>query len=99
MPDPDGHNILHDLADGLAFAYTSTNCFAGWAARNLDGTGTHLDCANAREAGALPRKAELPQDRFPDHRRVTEAGVPTAGEWEYANGQTAAAAIWEGQLA
>lgn len=87
QPDALGHNIVHDFADGLAFSYASTNCFAGWTAKNLDGVDANLHCkGQTSEAGRFPRLAELPADRFPDHRRIDEG--------EYANGQIAAAALW-----
>jgi hypothetical protein len=89
MPDVLGHNILHDLADGLAFAYSSTNCFAGWSAKNLQGVNANLACpqGHTSEGGRFPRAAELPADRFPEHRGIDKG--------EYANGQIGAAALWE----
>jgi hypothetical protein len=87
LPDALGHNILHDFADGLAFSYASTNCFAGWTAKNLTGVDASLYCRKSSEAGGFPRAAELPADRFPEHRRIDER--------EYANGQIAASALWE----
>lgn len=89
MPDSLGHNILHDFADSFAFAYASVDCFAGWTAKNLDGTDKRLHCkGKTEEGGGWPRKAELPQDRFPEHR----SGIYKD---EYANGQIAAAGLWE----
>lgn len=85
LPDPLGHNILHDFADGLALSYAWTNCFAGWTAKNWTGLNANLHCNGpVSEAGGFPRKAELPADRF-----------PKADKGEYANGQIAAAALWE----
>lgn len=88
LPDVLGHNILHDFADGLAAFYTSTNCFAGWSAKNMGKADATLNCKGlTSEAGGFPRLASLPMDRFPDHR--------TQDKGEYANGQIAAAALWE----
>lgn len=88
MPDVLGHNILHDFVDGLAFSYASTNCFAGWTAKNLDKVDASLYCKDGgSDGGGFPRLASLPADRFPNHRRINEG--------EYANGQIAAAALWE----
>ncbi len=88
LPDPLGHGILHSLADGLAFLYTGTNCFAGWTGKNLGGEDASLNCSRHSEDGGFPRLAELPADRFPEHRRPDHVG-------EYANGQIAAAVLWD----
>jgi hypothetical protein len=88
QPDVLGHNIVHDFADGLAFSYASTSCFAGWTAKNLDGVDANLHCrGKTDEAGGFPRLAALPMDRFPDHRGLNRG--------EYANGQIAAAGLWD----
>jgi hypothetical protein len=88
LPDALGHNILHDFADSFAFSYASTNCFAGWSAKNLDGENANLYCqGQTSEAGWFPRLAQVSKDRFPEHRRIHEG--------EYANGQIAAAGLWE----
>lgn len=88
LPDVLGHNILHDFADGLAAFYASTNCFAGWSAKNLGGEDASLDCkGNTSEGGWFPRLASLPTDSFPGHRKLDKG--------EYANGQIAAAGLWE----
>jgi hypothetical protein len=89
MPDTLGHNILHDFADSFAFSYASTNCFAGWTDKNRGGVNANLACqGTTSEAGWFPREAELPQDRFPEHRSMYDRG-------DYANGQIAAAGLWE----
>jgi hypothetical protein len=89
MPDTLGHNILHDFADSFAFSYASTNCFAGWTDKNRGGVDASLACqGTTSEAGKFPREAELPQDRFPEHRSIYDRG-------DYANGQIAAAGLWE----
>ncbi len=88
LPDPLSHGILHNVADGLAFLYAGTNCFAGWSAKNLGGKDASLGCRKHSEDGGFPRLAELPADRFPEHRRPNHEG-------EYANGQIAAAALWD----
>lgn len=88
MPDVLGHNILHDFADGLAAFYASTNCFAGWSAKNMGDVDATLNCRGiTSEAGGFPRLASLPTDSFPEHRRLDKG--------EYANGQIAAAGLWE----
>jgi hypothetical protein len=88
MPDTLGHNILHDFADSFAFSYASTDCFAGWTAKNLGGVDASLHCqGTTSEAGGFPRRAEVSMDRFPEHRGINRG--------EYANGQIAAAGLWE----
>ncbi len=89
---------LHDLADFWADHLESTNCFAGWVAKNNAGTDLSLDCATHTEGGGLPRKHEVevpfdqtdPMDHFPEHRSLASGG--------YADGQIGAAALWQVRL-
>lgn len=98
VPNPEGHNLLHSFADGLAFSYASINCFSGWTDKNwgrTDGTRYCGDPATTSEKGSYPRLAHVedalnpgaPGDHFPEHRAIDTGN--------YADGQIAAAAIWE----
>lgn len=95
-PRPEGRGLFHDFADAMANAYTSTNCFSGWADKNQDGKDVNRYCkdpARTSEAGGFPRLAHVadafdpqnPGDHFPERASETS---------DYANGQIAAAALW-----
>jgi hypothetical protein len=86
LPHACGRALFHDFADAIALSYASTPCFSGWTHKNMEGTNANLYCKRASEEGDLPRRIELPADRFPDHR--------TLGTGPYADGQIAAAALW-----
>lgn len=98
IPNPAGHNLLHSFADGLAFSYASINCFSGWTDKNWGGTDKTRYCGNpaaTSEKGSFPRLAHVddvlnpgaPGDHFPEHRAIDTGN--------YADGQIAAAALWE----
>ncbi len=96
---PVGWGTFHDLADFWADHFESTNCTAGWVTKNTGGVDNSLNCANHVETGSLPRLHDVtvpfneaaPGDHFPEHR----AGGNTGG---YADGQIAAAALWQVRL-
>lgn len=84
---PSGAAIFHDFADAFANAYASTPCMGGWSRRNQGSAGATANCTGTTsEGGSLPRLADLPRDRFPDHRALATG--------DYADGQIAAAALW-----
>lgn len=100
---PTGHLLFHDFADAWANEYASTNCVGGWLASNRGDVRAHLNCAGmTAQGGGLPRRVtasnvSIPstpgeeddeKDHFPDHRIEGQRGG-------YADGQIAAAALWE----
>jgi hypothetical protein len=89
---------VHDLADAWADHLESTNCTAGWAAKNAGGIDNGLNCSQHSEGAGLPRLHTVtvpfdpnnPEDHFPEHRSLSTEF--------YANGQIAAAALWQVRL-
>jgi hypothetical protein len=96
---PVGWGAFHDLADFWADHFESTNCTAGWVAKNIGGVNTSLNCASSTEGGGLPRlhvvtvpfNPGTPGDHFPEHR----AGGVTC---DYCDGQIGAAALWQARV-
>lgn len=97
-PIPVGWDVFHDLADAWADHYENSNCIAGWVGKNKMGVDASLNCLLHNEGGSLPRLHDVgvpfnpatPADHFPEHRDA-ETG-------EYAEGQIAAAALWQVRL-
>ncbi|MEM8483991.1 MAG: hypothetical protein AAF564_00505 [Bacteroidota bacterium] len=97
-PIPVGWGRLHDLADFWADHFDSTNCTAGWVAKNQGGVNNSLNCANHNEGGGLPRLHEVAVpfnpaaigDHFPEHRAISTI--------DYADSQIGAAALWQVRL-
>jgi hypothetical protein len=98
---PLGWGSFHDLCDFWADHFESTNCTAGWVAKNTGGVDYSLNCAHHNEGGGLPRKHEVKVpfdasvpaavgDHFPEHRALANDG--------YADGQIGAAALWQVRL-
>ena len=96
---PGGWERLHDLADAWSDHFENTNCTGGWVAKNMGGKDHSYYCTGNpghTEGRALPRLHEVtvpldvnhPGDHFPEHR-VADS---TDG---YADGQIAAAALWQ----
>jgi hypothetical protein len=95
---PLGWGVFHDLADFWADHFESTNCTAGWVAKNLGGAvNASLNCAMSDEDGGLPRlhtvtvpfNPAAAGDHFPEHRALGNFGGG------YADGQIGAAALWQ----
>ena len=96
-PTPTGNYLYHDFADAWSAQFENTNCWSGWGSKNEGGIPNgSLNCvANTSEAGWSPRlhqvtvpfNAATPGDHFPEHRSLGTSG--------YADGQIAAAALWE----
>lgn len=89
-PVPVGFAAVHDLADAWADHVVNTNCVGGWVAKNIGGVDASKDCATHREDHTLPRRHELPGDRFPERRHEGHTL-----EVDYVNMQIAAAVLWE----
>ena len=99
-PMPRDWDNYHDLADFWADHLENTNCTAGWVAKNFLGLANEsLNCNPlSHEGGWLPRLHDVavpfdpvdPSDHFPEHFQV--------GAGDYANGQVAAAALWQVRL-
>ena len=95
---PAGWVAFHDLADFWADHFESTNCIGGWVSKNVGGVNAGLNCAGSDEGDSLPRLHSVtvpfnpatPGDHFPEHRAL-DRGV-------YAEGQIAAAALWQIRL-
>ncbi len=94
---PVGFSHFHDLADFWADHFESTNCTAGWVAKNLGGVNNSLNCNPGHtEGGGLPRRHVVtvpfnpaaPEDHFPEHR----FGGNTC---DYCDMQIGAAALWQ----
>ena len=96
---PTGWSVFHDLADAWPDHFESTNCTAGWYAKNQGGVDNSLNCANSSEGGAFPRAHELEWpfnpgnalDHFPEHRSLasgaySEMQMPTAALWQVRTG-------------
>ena len=99
-PMPRNWDTFHDLADFWADHLENTNCTGGWTAKNYLGSANDsLNCnPMSHESNLLPRLHEVvvpfdpadPSDHFPEHFQV--------GQGDYANGQIAAAALWQARL-
>lgn len=97
-PVPLGWGVFHDLADAWADHYENSNCTGGWVGKNMHGPDASLNCLQHDEGGWLPRlhdvsvpfNAATPGDHFPEHRDLASGG--------YAEGQIAAAALWQVRL-
>lgn len=97
-PIPLGWSAFHDLADAWADHYENSNCIAGWVGKNMFGVDASLNCLQHDEDGYLPRLHDVgvpfnpatPADHFPEHRDAATGG--------YADGQMAAAALWQVRL-
>ena len=100
-PVPLALGQFHDIADFWAAHLESTNCVGGWVAKNVGGVDASLYCRSHQVTG-LPRlhQARVPfdptrpmadaDDHFPEHRAISKA--------DYADGQIAAAALWQVRL-
>src|SRR5450631_221020 len=96
-PVPIGWGSYHDLADAWADHWESTNCSAGWVAKNQGGTDASLYCATSDEGGGLPRLHDVPvpfnsgapADHFPEHR------LSGSNVCDYCDMQIVAAALWQ----
>lgn len=91
---PLGWGQFHDLADFWGAHLESTNCIAGWVAKNMNGSNASRYCAQHDEGGWYPRLLDVTAgsvggDHFPEHR----ADGANAGD--YADGQIAGAALWQ----
>ena len=92
---PVGWDDFHDLADFWADHFDSTNCTAGWVAKNMGRVDYSLNCTNSAEDSGLPRLHSVTTpfnpgaagDHFPEHR----AGLTC----QYCDGQIAAALLWQ----
>lgn len=92
---PVGWDDFHDVADAWADHFDSTNCTAGWVAKNMGGPGNSVNCTNSKEDGLLPRLHSVTTpfnpgaagDHFPEHR--------TGLTCQYCDGQVAAALLWQ----
>ena len=97
-PIPLGWSAFHDLADAWADHYENSNCTGGWVGKNMNGADVSLNCLQSDENGWLPRLHDVevpfnpasPGDHFPEHRDLATGG--------YAEGQIAAAALWQVRL-
>ena len=92
-------NMFDDLADAWASHLESTNCIGGWVAKNRGGVDSALRCESFHDDwGGLPRRLEVVtpfnhavrQDHFPEKRQISTE--------EHANGEIAAAALWQVRL-
>lgn len=93
---PRGWGLFEDLADFWAAHLESASCIGGWVGKNMGGTDASLSCMPGHsERNWFPRKLEVTAgattgDHFPEHRHPSVGGTNL-----YADGQIAAAALWE----
>ncbi|HEX8085885.1 MAG TPA: hypothetical protein VF529_16455 [Solirubrobacteraceae bacterium] len=99
---PSGRALFHDFADAFGHAYASINCQAGYSRKNNPTANASLRCvANTSETSGVPRLSDVavpfmpaaPNDHFPEKRPLYSASDP--GIRGYADGQIAAAALWQ----
>jgi hypothetical protein len=102
---PVGFSKLHDLADFWADHFEECNCTGGWVAKNVGGMMDHSkNCADSSDSYLLPRQHRVtvpfknntmdPGRRFPEPRSSLNLDTREG----YADGQIAAAALWQVRL-
>ncbi len=92
-----GWRRLHDLADAWAAHFESTNCIAGWFAKNVGGLDQSLYCARHTEDSFVPRFHTV-DDHFPERRLTSVGSDPEGKKRAHSDGQIAAAALWQVRL-